>query len=276
MKKLYLILPIGLVVILILQFPHAMISPGELTKGHQNLNSDCFACHTPLQGITNVKCISCHTVAEIGMDTTGTKPKTAFHQLLSDQQCSSCHSDHQGVVPVQRRGSFKHSLLPQSTIDNCKSCHQKPSDNLHAQLTANCNSCHQSQSWKNVTSFNHELLLNKSNCATCHQAPKDNVHSLSKDNCYKCHSTTQWEPSTFDHSAYFVLDRHHTTTCTTCHSNNTFSTYSCYGCHEHSESSIIAEHSEEGISNISNCVSCHQSGNEHDIRHSNKSRDEDE
>ena len=51
-------------------FPHSTISPGELVEGHQNLNSDCFACHTAFKGISNEKCISCHKLSDIGKDTT--------------------------------------------------------------------------------------------------------------------------------------------------------------------------------------------------------------
>jgi hypothetical protein len=36
MKKLYIILGIGLAIFLIIQFPHATINPGELVEGHQN------------------------------------------------------------------------------------------------------------------------------------------------------------------------------------------------------------------------------------------------
>jgi hypothetical protein len=108
------------------------------------------------------------------------------------------------------------------------------------------------------------------------QKTKDNFHNIIKDNCDKCHSTSKWMPSTFDHSVYFILDQNHNTTCNTCHSNNNYNSFTCYGCHEHSESKIIAEHNEEGIYNISNCISCHKSGNEHDIKNNNKSLNEKE
>lgn len=276
MKKLYILLGIGLAVFLIVQFPHATISPGELVEAHQKLNNECLACHKPFEGIANEKCISCHNLKDIGKNKIDRENKPLFHQQLSNQECSSCHSEHQGLIPEHRLSGFKHELLSASIINNCNSCHNIPTDSLHIQVAANCNSCHQTQSWKDSTSFNHEGLLNKSNCASCHQKPKDNFHSLVKDNCNKCHNISKWKPSTFDHSAYFILDQNHNTSCHTCHSKNNYSSFTCYGCHAHSESKIIAEHNEEGIYNISNCASCHKSGNEHDIKNNIKNLNEED
>ncbi len=276
MKKLFILLSVGLVIFLINQFPHVMINPGELSKVHQKLNNECLACHKPFGGIENEKCISCHKPADIGKAEGGKQNKVLFHQHLSGQECSSCHAEHQGIVPEHSLSSFKHDLLSASVINNCNSCHNKPADTLHTQVPANCNSCHQTQSWKSSISFNHEILLNKNNCASCHQKPKDNFHELLNENCDKCHGTSKWVPSTFDHSAYFTLDQNHNATCTTCHTNNNYSSFTCYGCHEHSESKIIAEHNEEGIYNITNCASCHKSGNEHDIENNNKGVNENE
>lgn len=247
-----------------------MINPGELVQGHQKLNSECFSCHTAFSGISNEKCISCHPLSDIGKDTLNKELKTLFHQQLSDQKCSSCHTDHLGIIPEHSLSGFKHELLTASVIANCSNCHNKPKDNLHSQVSNDCGSCHQNQDWKNTISFNHDLLLNKSNCVTCHQKPADNYHASINENCDKCHNTKKWVPSTFDHSAYFTLDRKHNATCNTCHVANNFNTVTCYGCHEHNERNVLAEHNEEGIYNISNCASCHKSGNEHDIKSSGK------
>jgi len=276
MKKLVIILSIGLAIFLIVQFPHATINPGQLLEGHQSLNNKCLSCHKAFSGIVNEKCISCHILNDIGKNKKGKQNKPLFHQELSKQACSSCHTEHQGINPEHTLSGFKHELLSTSIINNCNSCHNKPADNLHTQVSANCNSCHQTQSWKGSNAFNHEVLLNKSNCASCHQKPKDNFHKIINDSCNKCHSTSKWVPSTFDHSAYFTLDQHHNTNCNTCHTKNNYSSFTCYGCHEHSESKIIAEHNEEGIYNISNCTSCHKSGNEHDIKRNYKCLNENE
>lgn len=276
MKKLFIILIIGLVLLTVIQFPHAMISPGELVEGHQKLNNQCLACHKPFGGIANEKCISCHKLSDIGIQTINQKSKPQFHEQLANQQCSSCHSDHQGVKPAFSMRGFKHELLSETIISNCSSCHTKPSNNLHLQTSSNCNTCHQTKSWKQNITFSHDALLNKTNCASCHTKPKDIYHNAIIENCDRCHNTTKWVPSTFNHSAYFVLDKHHNVSCNTCHLNNSYKLYTCYGCHEHTEANTIAEHNEEGIYNISNCVSCHKSGSEHEGSNENEQENGDD
>jgi len=231
MKIFYILLAIGFAIFLIIKFPHATINPGELVESHQKLNNECLSCHKPFGGIASEKCISCHSLKDIGKNNLGKDTKPLFHQHLSNQKCSSCHSEHQGLIPEHRIGGFKHELLSPTIVNNCISCHKKP---------------------------------------------KDNFHKAINDNCNKCHSTSKWMPSSFDHSAYFILDQNHQTTCITCHSNKNYSSFTCYGCHEHTERKIIAEHSEEGIYNISNCTSCHKSGNENDIKSNYKRQNDKE
>ncbi len=256
-------------VLILYKFPHAMIGPGELVQGHYKITNNCFSCHLVFQGIPNKKCIACHKVDDIGKsaDTNKTKQKVLFHSFLVNELCTSCHSDHNGLNPERSYSGFRHELFSESVRSQCSGCHEKPIDNLHKQIAAECNSCHTSEGWKSNVRFDHDLIqvAGRSDCASCHPIPTDDYHSSFKDNCSKCHNTTQWIPSTFDHSAYFVLDNDHNVKCSTCHNNNNFTTYSCYGCHDHSESNIREEHTEEGISDFSNCISCHKSGNKHDI-----------
>lgn len=255
-------------------YPKAMISPGNLIEGHYDLNNKCLSCHNLFTGIPNEKCISCHKIAEIGKDSLHKKDpgekrfKILFHQYLSGQKCTSCHTEHKGLLPDSLFGNFKHEMLDQTIINECSSCHNKPVDTLHKFVSAACNNCHKTNDWKSSTTFNHDMIqgMAKNNCTSCHQKPNDTYHQLLNTNCDKCHSTSKWIPSTFDHSKYFPLDRNHTTKCNTCHSENNFTAYTCYGCHEHSESRMISKHSEEGIYNISKCASCHKSANEHDIQ----------
>ena len=274
MKRLFVLVIVVGCSWLMYEYPHMMLNPGELTEAHQELNKKCAACHEPFGGITNEKCIVCHKLADIGKDSlrgvneSNVEEKVLFHQHLENEKCTSCHTDHKGLKPLNSLKNFDHALLPSSINTKCNTCHSKPLDNLHKQLSVDCNSCHTTKGWKLSVKFNHDMIqgVDKTNCTPCHQKPKDSYHELINDNCSKCHSTSKWVPSTFDHSAYFQLDRDHNTKCVTCHANNNFSTYTCYGCHEHSESRIANKHNEEGIGNFSNCVSCHKSANEHDIR----------
>jgi hypothetical protein len=50
--------------------PHQMVSPGNLMPAHASLESDCFACHAPWRGAAPDRCLSCHTLADIGVRTT--------------------------------------------------------------------------------------------------------------------------------------------------------------------------------------------------------------
>ncbi len=251
-------------------FPHWMFQPGELIQPHQKINTECAACHELFKGIPNSKCITCHAIADIGKDSLGLdsvqQKKVLFHQQLSDQKCTSCHTDHHGLQANINR--FKHDLLSNSNANNCVTCHSKPMNPLHENISTSCGACHNTDSWKRNVKFNHAMIQGKDakNCIACHQKPNDGMHQMSNESCTTCHSQDRWKPATFEHSKYFILDGNHTATCNTCHTTKNFKSYTCYGCHEHSESKILREHQEEGITNFSNCVSCHRSGNEHDIR----------
>ncbi len=282
MKSLLILGIVGVLIALMVQFPHTMLSPGELVTGHQKLNNDCFSCHEPFGGVTNEKCIACHKLSEIGATSKdpaiNLKEKVLFHQKLQTQDCKSCHTDHQGMTPASSISTFKHEMLESKVMDNCVSCHLNPADNLHKQVTNACKNCHNTEGWKNAVSFNHDMIqgADKNNCASCHQGPKDTFHQSFKDNCNQCHSTNKWKPASFDHDAYFVLDKDHNAACTTCHTNNNFAAYTCYGCHEHTVQNIKAEHDEERIFNIRNCVSCHKSADEREGEGSEGGGDDDD
>ncbi len=219
---LLVVIALDLLVLVALTFayPHLMVSPGPLVKGHAELATDCFACHAAWRGAVSARCVECHPVAQVGLQTTkgvriaGATLKGSFHQQLIEQDCMACHSDHQWPRLTQRsRKPFSHDLLKPAVRDTCSSCHVAPKDPLHRALGVECS---------------------------------------------KCHSSLAWKPATFDHDRQFVLDRDHDTTCKTCHRNGDYDRYTCYGCHEHSQAKIRAEHLEEGIRDIEDCVECHR------------------
>jgi hypothetical protein len=277
MKKLTVIGIIILTILLMFQYPHAMLNAGQLAEGHQNIKDNCTSCHAVFGGLPNNKCITCHTLSGIGKDTfnvndgDSTDRKVLFHQHLSLQKCTSCHTDHNGTKGETYIRNFNHEILPANVLSNCGSCHVQPTDSLHKQVINTCSKCHNTKGWKSSVQFNHDMILlqNKNNRNSCHKKPEDSFHQSLKENCNNCHSTNQWKPSTFDHSAYFILDRDHNVECNTCHTQNNYISFTCYGCHEHSEGKIREEHTEHGITNFSNCVSCHRSADEHDIKHGN-------
>ena len=275
MKKrpvLLIVIALNLVVLVALGlvYPHLMVSPGPLVKGHAELTTDCFACHAAWRGASSDRCIECHAVAYVGLKTTKGVPiasaaiKTSFHQELIEQDCMACHSDHQGPKLTKRsRKPFSHGLLKVAVRDTCSSCHGAPKDIVHRDLKVECGQCHQSKAWK-PAHFDHALLAPAAfdRCESCHNAPTDRLHRQIKGSCKSCHKTEAWKPATFDHNKYFVLDRDHEAPCETCHKNSDYSRYTCYGCHEHSQAKIRAEHVEEGIRDFENCVECHRSADE--------------
>ncbi len=192
---LWVLISLNLLVLLSLAFvyPNLMVSPGALVPAHATLAKDCFACHLPFHGATADRCVSCHALQDIGVRTTTgiaiAQPITraSFHQVLIEQDCMACHSDHQRTYLDQfSRKPFSHTLLRASVRDRCGTCHVAPSNTLHRQFTGNCGQCHSSKSWKPAT-FDHDKLfvLDKDHntaCTTCH-VNEDYSHYT----CYGCH-----------------------------------------------------------------------------------------
>jgi hypothetical protein len=192
---LLIVIAINLVVLVALAFvyPQLMVSPGPLVTGHAELATDCFACHVAWRGASADRCIDCHAVADIGLKTTQGVPipavatKRSFHQELLEQDCTACHSDHQGPRLTRRvRKPFAHALLNEPVRGRCASCHVAPPDDAHRDLAAECGQCHQSTAWK-PASLDHSRYFvldrdHRAPCATCH---KDNDYR--RYTCYGCH-----------------------------------------------------------------------------------------
>lgn len=254
--------------------PDHMVAPGALIPAHAELATDCLACHAPLQGLPADRCITCHEVDEIGIRTTTGAPlevdEPAFHAWLTEADCVACHSDHAGPrLTWRERKPFSHALLRASVREDCRRCHEAPTDDTHARVGTRCQGCHGTEAWTPAT-FRHDRLAAdvREACDSCHAAPEDTLHASITGGCGTCHATSAWRPADFAHERFFVLDRDHDASCATCHTQGDFRTYTCYGCHEHTAANIAGEHREEGIRDFSDCVECHRSGedNEHGRR----------
>jgi hypothetical protein len=274
-RWLWILIVTNLLVLVALTFiyPQLMVSPGPLVPAHENLATDCFACHSPLRGASAELCIVCHTLTDIGIRSTkgvaikalsaisSRKMKMSFHQELTEQNCMACHSDHVGPKLTQiNRKRFSHGLLRAEMRTNCNSCHAAPSNEMHRNLSISCAKCHKADAWK-PASFDHASLPSNEldKCEKCHKAPTNAQHRRVLGNCIKCHSIKAWKPATFKHDKFFVLDGDHNASCATCHVDDDHSKYTCYGCHEHTPANVRNKHNEEGIQNVNNCVKCHRS-----------------
>jgi hypothetical protein len=166
----------GLLVLAFVQ-PAAMLGAGALMPAHAGLATDCFACHAPFRGAASERCVACHAVATIGITTTSGSPieleadrtiNPAFHQKLREQNCRSCHTDHQRQT--ERR--FSHDLLQPAARGDCVACHAAPTNEVHRDLRVSCNQCHTTEHWSLAT-FDHAALATTTltQCESCHAAP---------------------------------------------------------------------------------------------------------
>jgi hypothetical protein len=144
--------------------------------------------------VASDRCVKCHAAADIGVRTTTGAPserptgraiRASFHQELSEQNCSSCHSDHGRLI--ERR--FSHALLRPAARAQCATCHAAPANNLHRDVRASCNQCHSTERWAPAT-FDHDrfFLLDRDHnttCTTCH-TNNDFAHYT----CFGCHKHT--------------------------------------------------------------------------------------
>jgi hypothetical protein len=171
-------------------------------------------------GVASDRCVACHVLANIGVLTTSgariERPSeqgggSSFHQELSEQNCSACHSDH-GEVTERR---FSHALLRPAARGDCVTCHAAPTNDLHRDLTMNCDQCHTTEAWSPAT-FDHTTLsaATLEACESCHAAPTNDLHRDLPVNCDQCHTPEGWSPATFDHT---TLPAATLAACATCH-----------------------------------------------------------
>jgi len=274
MKTHLLLLIVGLALAFVLMrtvnTPHLMISPGAPIQAHEEIATDCFACHTPFHGVTADKCIDCHKVEEIGLVTTKgvsiakEKKNVRFHQQLVESDCVACHSDHKGVQPFRPISRFSHKLLDPELQKQCDSCHSKPKDSLHRKLKANCSQCHNQNDWK-AADFSHKTLEPAvlKQCDSCHDVPDDRKHrKFSTINCATCHGYEAWEPAIFKHDK---LPTTELAQCLNCHSKPDDKRHSrfeknCDSCHGYNDwDEVDFKHSKLPPEELKQCQSCHES-----------------
>jgi thioredoxin reductase (NADPH) len=117
---------VGATIALLVLAPRSSYQPGALLTAHQQLNTNCTACHRPWHGPSNAGCVNCHgelsdnnphsgfdvNQEDIGLMHGRSLVVSPSHNL----ECFSCHSEHQGATPnVSASSAFA-----------CTWCHKHP------------------------------------------------------------------------------------------------------------------------------------------------------
>ncbi len=177
---------------LVYRFPEAAISPGELFLQHQQTSNSCLDCHEIFLGVSGEKCLSCHEQTKIGLYTVdGNEIKSGqkrirFHRYLGKDTCISCHTEHKGKIPLEPITGFSHEILTNEDLQDCVSCHEKPTTAIHQKIDQNCRQCHTTDNWE-PSKFDHQKYFrfdkhHDEQCTSCHI---DAIYT--EYTCYGCH-----------------------------------------------------------------------------------------
>ncbi len=178
-----------------------------------------------------VACADCHRVDErikTAAGPVGPAGPVPYH--FADASCAACHAD-------PHRGQFRARMEQVKT----------------AGRTSGCEACHTTESWQNVSGFDHSTTAfpllgahRAAQCSACHQLPAGetsrknlNYKSASKDcagchsdihagqfakdgrnpACGTCHNSFRWKPSMFDHNQtrFSLQGAHQKVRCAECH-----------------------------------------------------------
>lgn len=190
-----------------------LIMPGEVIKGHADLESECSSCHVSFDRAGQSRlCLDCHE--EVANDITGEQGYHGRDSEVTGSSCASCHTDHEGRnarIAVLDEQGFDH-LLTDFTLQG-----------KHAQ--ADCDGCH-------ILGKKHRNAPDV--CIDCHL--EDDVHGgfLGED-CADCHSPVGWLEVEFDHEStgWSLLGKHIEAACSDCHADQTHQNTptTCFGCH---------------------------------------------
>ena len=163
-------------------------------------SNDCAACHTPVTGADDVKCIGCHANDEALLQ----RQPTAFHATIG--HCAVCHGEHQGVnVRLVKMDHTKLSRIGLASLTNAASRElQRGSTDRMTWLRL--------QQRSTATASRPPLtpLEATLNCRSCH-GTKDRHVGLFGEDCAVCHETSAWTIATFRHPSPRSLD------CAQCH-----------------------------------------------------------
>ncbi|MCP4205353.1 MAG: hypothetical protein GY769_25865 [bacterium] len=200
--------------LLVVRGVDAQISPGELSRAHEELegSGNCLQCHQSGERVPPAKCLSCHEVLgrRIGSD-------LGLHARPEYEDCKTCHIEHHGrdfeLVWWGKEGreAFEHSLAgyhlegAHATIQ-CEECHRPSLIGNPEELLA------QSKA------LDRTYLGLDSVCLSCHE--DEHRGQIAPDSCSTCHGFAMWKPaSLFDHgeASFPLTGRHRRVGCEECH-----------------------------------------------------------
>ena len=198
-------------------FAKAQISPGPLSKAHQELNgtAKCASCHQFGASSPTFKCLECHK--EVARALTQNHGYHARLQMKNPngKECVRCHLEHNG-----ENFPLIHWDPPASQFDHRLTGY--PLEGKHMGVA--CEKCHTSgQMVPEVKALVKQKDLSKSffglsaDCLTCHKDPHKG--QLGND-CQRCHNVSDWKAARqFDHSKtrYPLTGMHIQVACEKCH-----------------------------------------------------------
>lgn len=247
----------------------ALLSPGPVAKGHQEVAGTCDKCHLVFKGVPDEKCLACHgAIDELVRESSG------FHGSVGDQACIACHDDHKGAdhsqIRPEAREAFDHDatrfeLRGAHAKLECRDCHAKPLEQMgdscagchedyhRGTLGSDCARCHGATSWASILESldDHDVSMDGGHeglgCADCHQVGKhlsdpvpcadchEQAHGGTEAACDDCHSVAAFKPAKFDHDLCPCAfpGKHKTAPCLSCHVDFKFTDTPllCSGCH---------------------------------------------
>ena len=191
-----------------------MVMPGEVIKGHADIEKNCKNCHQSFKKAAQRDlCLTCHQHEDIAKDI---RMHQGFHGRMKQQECSVCHTDHKGrnvnISPIDEK-TFNHEQTDFAL------------EGGHAGPKVKCESCHKPHIKYRDT---------PTTCVGCHK--KDDPHKgRLGEKCANCHAVQKWKDIHFDHSKtdYPLEGRHLFVKCSACHAKQVYKNTpkTCYACH---------------------------------------------
>jgi hypothetical protein len=222
----------------------SMAAPGPLSSAHAFLQDNCAACHTPVKGVEDVSCVTCHANETVLIQ----RQPTAFHVNIADtHNCTTCHKEH---ADVRNLRGMDHAALADIIL---RQLQRAPQGHEGAVLFSHLKA-HRPETLPGTRRFASGMTYRETllDCASCHKTTDPHVQVFGND-CATCHGTATWSIADYQHPLPS------STVCGECH----LAPLSHYKEHFRMMSQPIA-----GVRNAEpeQCYLCHQTTSWNDIR----------